>query len=1147
MIMKSSAKYNLKTKDELVSELKVLHIEKEKLKRQLNERTKELHSVYKISSIMDQQNLSLPEIFQKIVDIIPPGWQYPEITCARIIIGSSEYKTSNFKDSQWKQSEIISVEDQPNGFIEVSYIEKMPDEDDGPFLKEERNLLKVMAERLGKIAARKLLEKEFEAIFRESPVAKCIIDLDNNYQLTEVNEVFLKLTGYSREELIGERTDSIGLFRDEKTITKIHNEINKYGYIKNFQYDYDTKQGKIRTIILNAKEIDVHGKNLVIATFYEQTELIALKKAEKEAIELNKVLVDSLPFGMEIVDESGCIIFANNVLKKIFGEDIVGQKCWHSYRKDDKPCPGCPLVSGIKIGEISIIETDGIKGDLIFNISHVGFNYKGKKVFLKLFDDVTKKQKAERELIETKEKLERILNNLDDAFVEANQEGIVTYINPVFIKMFAYKSSDEIIGKPVVNLYAKKEDREKLHHELREKGKVLDKTLLANRKDSSTFWVSLSVRMDHDENGNLIGTKGVIRDITQRKKIEDDFININHKLQSILDDMDDAYVEANLEGIVTYINPAFIKMFAYKSYEEIIGMPAISLYAEKDDRLKLHRKLQEKGKILDKTLLAIRKDSSTFWVSLSIRMDYDENGNLIGTKGVIRDITQRKKTEDELVEVNHKLQGILDNMDDAFFQIGLTGNITYTNAAAAKIYGYTSINELIGRPILDLYADKNDRDRALADIKKDGRIHDWNAQGLRKDGSQFWASLNGKFMYDENGTIIGSQAVARDIDSRKKIENLLEKAKERAEESDRLKTAFLLNISHEIRTPMNGILGFMGFLKEPDLSEAEKSEFIKIINKSGDRLMNTINDIVEISKIEIGDIHLHYEHIVLSEIMQYHYNFFHLQTKEKGLSFEITNQIELTLKTDKHKLDGILMNLIRNAIKFTDNGKIEIGNYIKDDFVCFYVSDSGSGIPNDKLELIFDRFVQADAGLNRGYEGSGIGLSIVKSYTEALNGRIEVKSEVGKGSTFIVSIPYIQEEKTYIDIPKEATLKSNQSKSTILIAEDDEVNFLYIEKILSEEYKIIHAENGEESVRIYNEYPDISAVLMDIKMPGKFDGLEAIRKIREINKNVSIIAQTAFAMDIDKKNVFDAGCDAFIAKPFKEEELINLVKKVLNQ
>lgn len=307
-------------------------------------------------------------------------------------------------------------------------------------------------------------------------------------------------------------------------------------------------------------------------------------------------------------------------------------------------------------------------------------------------------------------------------------------------------------------------------------------------------------------------------------------------------------------------------------------------------------------------------------------------------------------------------------------------------------------------------------------------------------------------------------------------------AKEKAEESDKLKTVFLQNMSHEIRTPMNGILGFLSLLKDSQLNDEDKNDYIDIVNKSGERLLNTINDIIEISKIESNQIAVHQSEVNVTEIMNFFLGFFREKAKQKGLLLHISQQLpkdKSIVETDKNLLCSILTNLINNSIKFTDKGSIEFGNYLDDNNLVFFVKDTGIGIPADRIEAIFERFVYAEMKLSRPHEGSGLGLSIVKSYISMLNGKIWVESEVDKGSTFFFSIPYKPNLIKVSNIKEEIKNETKLNKQfTILIAEDDYYSYLYLEKILkSHNFILLRAKNGKESVQFLKENPNISLIL----------------------------------------------------------------------
>ncbi len=376
---------------------------------------------------------------------------------------------------------------------------------------------------------------------------------------------------------------------------------------------------------------------------------------------------------------------------------------------------------------------------------------------------------------------------------------------------------------------------------------------------------------------------------------------------------------------------------------------------------------------------------------------------------------------------------------------------------------------------------------------------------------------------------------------RQRMINDLIQAKEKAEESDRLKTAFLANVSHEIRTPMNGILGFIEMLNDPETDPKDRAGYIDIVSKSGQRLLATIEDIIEISRIEAGLIELHDVETDLDETMDYQLSFFEAIAHEKGLTLELQQHLtgqDAFIEIDSFKLDGILSNLLNNALKFTRSGGIYFGNTLKDNELLFYVKDTGIGIPKDRQEAIFQRFVQADLTSTRPYEGSGLGLAIVKAYLDKMGGRIWVESEPGKGSTFYFTLPYKPISPNVVEKTDIPHAKEVQDAISILVADDDPISFTYLEILLKREgFLVYRASNGIEAVEMYKKHPYVDAILMDIKMP-EMNGLDATRNIRKLNAQVPIIAQTAFAFVEDRENTLQAGCTDFLTKPTTSEQLL---------
>lgn len=376
-------------------------------------------------------------------------------------------------------------------------------------------------------------------------------------------------------------------------------------------------------------------------------------------------------------------------------------------------------------------------------------------------------------------------------------------------------------------------------------------------------------------------------------------------------------------------------------------------------------------------------------------------------------------------------------------------------------------------------------------------------------------------------------------------------AKEKAEESDKLKTAFLANMSHEIRTPMNGILGFSQLLKEPDLSAHDKGRFIDTIDNSTHQLLNIITDILNISKIEAGEETTHSLFFNLSELLDEIKSFFQPLANQKNLKLSLVYNLSpgiVNIKSDHVKLRQILDNLIGNAIKFTPKGKVEINVTSKDDSLIFSIKDTGIGIDPSLHKVIFDRFRQVELTHSRRYGGTGLGLSLAKSYIEMLGGTIHLDSSLGKGSVFTFEVPLCVVNEPILEKKSEKNKISLQHKwgdKTLLLAEDEEDNAYFIQTaLIPTGIKIITALNGFEAVEICRKNKDISLVLMDIKMP-ETDGLEATRIIRSFNKDLPIIAISAYAFSSDTEKCIEAGCNDYISKPIVIDQLLVLIKKYL--
>ena len=415
-------------------------------------------------------------------------------------------------------------------------------------------------------------------------------------------------------------------------------------------------------------------------------------------------------------------------------------------------------------------------------------------------------------------------------------------------------------------------------------------------------------------------------------------------------------------------------------------------------------------------------------------------------------------------------------------------------------------------------------------------------------GEYRWINDLGTPNFNSNGEFIGYIMNSFDITHHKQTEQELVDAREKAEESDRLKSAFLANMCHEIRTPMNGILGFTDLLKETNLTGEEQQRYIRIINESGIRMLNILNDIVSISKVESGEMKITSSQTNINRQIEYIDTFFRPAVEEKGmkLSYHVAlPDDEAFINTDREKVYAILTNLVKNAIKFTQAGSINFGYEQKDKYLEFFVTDTGTGIRDDQQKIVFERFRQASESLARNVDGAGLGLSISKAYVEKLGGKIWLESQEGIGSTFYFTLPYhaeVEEIKATDDFINDAE-DNHIHDLKILIAEDNKLSQMLI-SIAVEMYakEIIKVNNGTKAVTACRNNPDIDLVLMDIDMP-ELDGYEATKQIRHFNKDIIIIAQTANTLSGEREKVVEAGCNDYISKPFNQTLLRLLIQK----
>ncbi len=624
------------------------------------------------------------------------------------------------------------------------------------------------------------------------------------------------------------------------------------------------------------------------------------------------------------------------------------------------------------------------------------------------------------------------------------------------------------------------------------------------------------------------------------------------KLSVVIDQSPNSIMITDLDAKIEYVNPRFTEVTGYSS-EEILGENPQILKSSLTPKATIENLwdtlLREEtwhGEFINQ-----RKNGETHWEKTLIAPIRDENNIVNNYVAIKEDITKYKEAEEKNTRLGQVLE---ESWNEIYMFDPKTLLLTQVNKGARHNLGY-SMEELKKLTTVDIKPDydpeyflnliKPLRERKLPYVL-------FQTRHKRKDGSIYPIEVRLQLVETEHSAVF--VGIIQDITERKKTEALLKDAKEAAEQASLAKSQFVANMSHELRTPLNAILGFSQIMANGENLTPKQRENLKIINSSGDHLLSLINDVLNISKIEAGKIEFQKTDFDLFELLDELEPLFQEKLAKNKLSLDVEYQGDIPhqIHTDKTKLRQILVNLINNAIKFTNKGGITIRlssySLAADNNVTlvFEVEDTGCGIAENELEAVFQNFVQTSCGL-KSSEGAGLGLAISREFVQLMGGDISVSSVENKGSTFKFTILVGKAEKTqerYLEEPKIVSLEPNQSDYNILIVDDDALNRLILMELLQPfGFNLKEAENGKIAVDICRQWK-VDMVLMDIRMP-VMDGHEASIKIKEISAETFIVAVTASVFEDKKAEILESGCDDFIAKPFKHMDIFIALQKYL--
>ena len=1031
-------------------------------------------------------------------------------------------------------------------------------------------------------------------------VADIIILTTKLGEIIELSEQSYKLLGYNRTEIAGKKISYIVPNHDIAKIKNIELQLKNSSFNCNCEFTIRKKDGTLIVIqwVINkfkdnrdVERIYFAGRNITHDRIIDRE----LSKRERDFKSIFENSIDAI----YIQDKNGVFIDVNPGAEKMYGysyEEMIGKT------PETVSAPGKNNLKEVfekfekaYNGEPQQLEFWGKrKNGEIFPklISLTNGTYLGQDVVITFAIDITNRKLAEDALRNSEEKYRLLVNNTKDVIWKIDINKKFTYISPAVEKLTGYTQEEYLqfsLGQCM-----KDEDMVNMEMVLSNEiekialgdfdnileSYVADITVI--HKDGRNILCEMKAFIILD-NKRIVGIQGIISDITKRKEDERKLRESEKRFSSFMKFLPSLVFIKNENGDYVYTNKHYNEFFENKN--SVIGKNLHDIFPESIAKSMqiFDNDVLNAGAIVQEQILNDKDNKDHVFKTYKFPIVFDDETKLIG--GFALDITKEKKaeliqqvlynisnaanstlkTKEFLVKIQQELSKLIDTKNYYIAMYNKEKDIIELpymddERKAYSIAPNNSATAYVIKTKKSLLAKK----QKIVEFEKAGKFEMtgiksavWLGVPLKSNrkvigmiGVQSYTDENAYSLDDKKILEIVATQIGFYIE-RKNAHLELLNAKEKAEESDRLKSVFLTNMSHEIRTPMNGMIGFAEMLKLKNLSNEKIDTYVDMIDESGSRLLKIINDIIDISKIETKQISLNRKNVSINKVVKDVYNLFieekELLAKKIKLFYNVDLQDnESFIYTDSVRIKQILSNLLYNAIKFTDKGSVSFGYNITDNnMLKFFVKDSGIGIRGEDKEIIFKKFRQLDEGSTRKYGGTGIGLSISKEFVKMLGGEIWVETQINEGTTFYFTIPIIKSSiksnlKTIIE---ESKNNLEKKKLKILIAEDDQFNFELLENVLDfPDIETIRAKDGEEAVEIAKQNFDIDIILMDIKMPKK-DGLIATGEIKKFRPKLPIIAQTAYAMEGDKEKAIQAGCDDYIAKPIIPDKLLYLIKQ----
>ena len=1087
----------------------------------------------------------------------------------------------------------------------------MTSEPDFPFQHTSRDELIQQVKELQIINANQRPEKVLQEAFEK--ISLLVMTIDQDGIIVYVNDSFLEVVGWEKQRILGENwKEFLEPGRDKNKEEHIYTLIKKQGFIDQLKRKFLSKEGEYRTIRFN---VVIHhpmddNKHLTTLIGEDITDKKKVIRALKDSNEQLQDLFENANDLIQVFDLDGNIQFVNRAWKETlqYSDDEILKLNFKDIIAKDHVTDTLEHLNNILKGkkddkfETVFTSKHGRNIQVICSVN-VRFEKEKPIAFRGIFHDNTEHMRAERAqnlyykistLAINSDKLDSLLDNIHKelrTLIAVNNFHVALYDRDHNYLNFPYYvdenigpkpiSMKRIVGKGLTEYSLFNEDPTFLYEEdikrLSEEGKIellgpIPKIWLGVplRLENRTIGV-ICVKSHSDRNKYkrrhlelLHFISGQIALVIERKRNEEKIIDQTARLNAIFESSSHLIWSVNRKRGLTsfnqnYANAIFRKYNKFPSiYDETVEKDVMVLSdPEYHDFIDKKYKDAFNGQPQHFEACNTNQNGEIFWRETFLNPIFLPDGRIDEVSGISHDITEKKQWEITIQESEEKFRNIFESFQDIYYRTDLNGYITMISPSGCELSGYTQ-EEIIGKHISEFFTTPKQQANLIREVLRTGRVKNYETNVNIKGGEAIQSISNIRLIYNNEGKPIGVDGVARDITYLKKASEELLHAKEIAEKSLKVKENFLANMSHEIRTPMNGIIGMIDLLNETPLMEDQR-KYVQTIKKSSETLLNILNDILDLSKIEAGKMQLRLAPISIEQTIEKLHSLFYQQAilKNIELLYSIDSNVPKVVLADETRLLQILSNLTSNAIKFTEHGsvRIQISLQSKKDLlnkIRVNISDTGIGIPEDKLNVLFGYFNQVDNSSSKSYGGTGLGLAISKELSKLMNGEIGVQTEANKGSMFWFTFEANESKRLVENKPDHASPfigeKPIKDYPKILLVDDNAINLFVASEILRKAgCDIDTAGTGLEAIQKVKEH-SYRLILMDIQMP-QMDGIQATAEIRKLNlaSTPPVIAMTAYSMKEDKERFMLNGMDDYIAKPIKAESLISKVKEWLHQ